>query len=868
MTQEHLQLIGFVDATLSIWILSQTTMVALVTYMMVVIVRRASPSSRVIVCALGLVCMSVLPTLALLQSRTWSWGQWLRSAKPATGDLSIETERRLEPESQAEIEPIEELQWWQHALIASSGLLTKVEDSSSIEADSKPIRASFDWLVAIVFCSFLVGLARLIVGHWQVDRLRRRARELVNSELHEELTAFTRLLGINKQISLCVSDSIGTPAVVGWMRPMLLVPANWTKWTKLERQAVIAHELAHVRRSDYLTTAMSQCALAVNFFHPLAHAIIARLRLNQELAADRLAAEILGGTQQYIEILAGLALRQPMIRTPGPAQAFLPPRRMFVRRLEMMNDNRFKPRGQSKLYAAFASLAVVSVTVFASGLRPFSVQAQELGARGATQDSLATNDLTQLIPPTLIEGVIEIDVPALLESPPVKKIMEGMGAQLEVFPFDPEALETALVLMPVPGDRPPMPQPLVVLRFKQDAEVKVSEEMEAESRKLDAKTIVIGGTAQLRDTIGVLPGDQFFSKLLQRHQNVPIRAAARLSWLRKTIQRESPPSGSPVWAFAPLWEKVDAASLGIELSDQVLMSATLETADPEEVSETVIASKTLAKNFLSQFSNAQPTKSNRDPMQAILIASATTQAMQVLNSVTIETTDASVEIDAKVDSSVYLAVNMMLPAIQQARKAAQRMQSMNNMKQMMLALHNYAAVHKGFPPAVIVDPESGVKRSWRVEILPYVEQAQLYDRYKKNEPWDSESNLKVLDEMPQVFALPGAEGTNETPYQAIVSEDGALTPKEDGGNRKFRDFTDGMSNTVVLVETKPFVPWTKPDDVGDVMAVTKVSLRPGESGFLAAIADGSVRFFSSSIDANVWKALLTKSGGEVVGQIP
>lgn len=122
--------------------------------------------------------------------------------------------------------------------------------------------------------------------------------------------------------------------------------------------------------------------------------------------------------------------------------------------------------------------------------------------------------------------------------------------------------------------------------------------------------------------------------------------------------------------------------------------------------------------------------------------------------------------------------------------------------------------------------------------------------------------------MPAVFALPGVDGKTQTPYQALVNEGGGLTPGADGQGPRLREFTDGLSNTLVLVETFPMVPWTKPVDVSDVMAAREVSVRPSEGGFLVARGDGSVVFIANSIDQQVWQALTTRAGDEAVNYQP
>ena len=76
------------------------------------------------------------------------------------------------------------------------------------------------------------------------------------------------------------------PATVGWRRPTLLLPADWRDWGETDRRAVVAHELAHVRRGDYVAGVWAQFCVAFHFYQPLVHWLTARLRLEQELAAD------------------------------------------------------------------------------------------------------------------------------------------------------------------------------------------------------------------------------------------------------------------------------------------------------------------------------------------------------------------------------------------------------------------------------------------------------------------------------------------------------------------------------------------------------------------------------------------------------
>jgi hypothetical protein len=204
------------------------------------------------------------------------------------------------------------------------------------------------------------------------------------------------------------------------------------------------------------------------------------------------------------------------------------------------------------------------------------------------------------------------------------------------------------------------------------------------------------------------------------------------------------------------------------------------------------------------------------------------------------------------------------------RAAAARAQSQNNLKQIALALHNYHDVYNGFPPAAMVDRRGKPMLSWRVLILPYVEQNALYKEFKLDEPWDSDHNKKVLEKypMPKVFALPGVakEGEKLTHYQAFVGNGAVFDPIQ---TCKLQSISDGTSNTILVATAAKGVPWTKPDDIPfDPKANPLTLLHLAEGGCSVAFADGSVRFLAKTIDPTMLKAMITKSGGEVIAFDP
>ncbi len=201
-----------------------------------------------------------------------------------------------------------------------------------------------------------------------------------------------------------------------------------------------------------------------------------------------------------------------------------------------------------------------------------------------------------------------------------------------------------------------------------------------------------------------------------------------------------------------------------------------------------------------------------------------------------------------------------------ATDASNRARTQNNLKQVGLALHNYHDIHGVFPPAAVLGRKGKKLLSWRVEILPYVEQEALYKQFRLDEPWDSEHNKAVMEKhpMPNVFMLHGVnkEGDKVTYLQAPVGKDTIFDPIQ---GTRIQSITDGTSNTILAVFGTKAVPWTKPDDLEINPKVDpRTLLNFNETGTSVLFADGSVRFLSKTIAEDVLKAMLTKSGGEVI----
>jgi hypothetical protein len=220
---------------------------------------------------------------------------------------------------------------------------------------------------------------------------------------------------------------------------------------------------------------------------------------------------------------------------------------------------------------------------------------------------------------------------------------------------------------------------------------------------------------------------------------------------------------------------------------------------------------------------------------------------------------------ARITSEWELATTLLQAVKAPPGPPAERMRSMNNMKQLLIALHNYHDAHGHFP-VDSRDKDGKPLLSWRVQILPYVEEDNLYRQFKLNEPWDSEHNKKLIDKMPKLFRSPRQADNlkDQTTYLAPLGK-GLMWDQPAG--LKITNITDGTSNTIALVEAddERAVTWTKPQDITiDPKNPLAGLLGHYTEGFHAAMADGSVKFIKKTTHPEVLWSLFTRAGGEIV----
>ena len=211
---------------------------------------------------------------------------------------------------------------------------------------------------------------------------------------------------------------------------------------------------------------------------------------------------------------------------------------------------------------------------------------------------------------------------------------------------------------------------------------------------------------------------------------------------------------------------------------------------------------------------------------------------------------------------------MLVPAVRDAREAANRTSCKCRLKQLGLALHNYHDTYESFPPAYTVDDKGNPLHSWRTLILPFIDQQKLYESIDLSKPWNDPVNSVAYTTVIDTYRCPSTVmDATSTTYMAAVTPESVIRPIQ---SRKIEEIIDGTSNTLLIVEVSPekAVHWMTPVDA-DEQALQKQKVKrtlAHPSGRNGVLADGSVRFLREAMPSEQIHALITVDGNEAVGE--
>jgi beta-lactamase regulating signal transducer with metallopeptidase domain len=921
--------------------IAHATVFALLGAMFYLALRRSSPAAGALAAGSCLLFMAIVSAIVL-----GPWPRWYTIPAPATVALTrapVSTEnsvlRATQPQPDVSRGGPED---------SSERRLNSTQRSETVESFQSPFEAFVrefsraatapsnarapsqlswpNWLAAGFLISLFVGFARLGLGLLAVGRLRSRSRPLDDVTLLEEIELLRAELSCTRRVEVRESSELETPATLGWRRPLVLLPFDWRDWSHDELRAVLAHELAHVVRGDFLAGLIAQLSVALHFYHPLAHWLAKRLRLEQELAADAWGAALSGGSPSYLMTLAQMALKREDRSLAGPVRAFLPSRGTLVTRIEMLRNTHVFRTGSLPARARAATIGILALIGLAvAGLRGPTGQAQSLAqtipgeggqaaGQGGSRGNSASLDLSLL--PAETKALIALKPAALLEKNEIKELVQGMRqGNLARFPFEfePEEVEQFAFFWEGLPDAPghpggpafvPPPSGIVVRTTKAQqwkkrlaAQFGSAEELRLDGQACfrlgrppipgslaftsDDRTVLFSSEDTLRDLIQdrrAKAPRRIWDDAWEKSAGGQVIVAVETRWLRRRLAQASPPggphAGPPLLeTVAPLLEKARAYVLSLETSGGInvdIRALTGGADDAKPVAETMQAVITLARNSVEGLSQESAGRPLNPALKTALAAAAS-----LLSQAKIETSGNVVHVQAKSTVDLSELAKSLAPAVTTARAAASRAQSINNLKQIGLAFHNYAQANNHFPPPVLTGGEQGkFPYSWRVALLPYLEHDALYRKYRFDEPWDGPHNRELIEQMPAVYSVSGGSGAplsrSNTSYYVFSGPTTALgSPwafgSKNSGPTTLAEITDGMSNTILAVEWDGNVPWTKPDDIpfdpnGPVPALGGF----WPEVFNVLMCDGSVRSLKKEIFANILKALITKAGGEVI----
>ena len=170
-------------------------------------------------------------------------------------------------------------------------------------------------------------------------------------------------------------------------------------------------------------------------------------------------------------------------------------------------------------------------------------------------------------------------------------------------------------------------------------------------------------------------------------------------------------------------------------------------------------------------------------------------------------------------------------------------------------------------PAYSLDSNAQPGLSWRVLLLPYLGELELYEKFRLDEPWDSPSNIELAKQLPTVYRSQFCQENDEglTSFIVVVSPESAFPPVVEGQSLSFDDITDGLSRTLLAIEL-PEAPqiWTKPDSLTPQEISVVLKHRKSGKRLFMNFLDGSVVKFESYVGDDTFNSFCTRSGNDIV----
>ncbi|MFC1738394.1 M56 family metallopeptidase [Planctomycetota bacterium] len=247
----------------------------------------------------------------------------------------------------------------------------RVESPAAVPTISLKQRAigSLEPALPYIVTAWLLGVFALSVWHlggWrQLQRLKRRMVRQVDASLHSRLRELAELLGIRRAVTLVESALVQVPTVVGWLKPVILLPASaLTGLSSEQLQAILAHELAHIRRHDYLVNILQTVIEILGFYHPAIWWISRKIRAERENCCDDLAVRVTGGHLRYAKALTSME----EIRSSQPQLAVAATGGSLLKRISRLVTKDSKEGTRNGWAPSFIALLLIMALVIPGAL--------------------------------------------------------------------------------------------------------------------------------------------------------------------------------------------------------------------------------------------------------------------------------------------------------------------------------------------------------------------------------------------------------------------------------------------------------------------------------------------------------------------
>jgi hypothetical protein len=479
----------------------------------------------------------------------------------------------------------------------------------------------------------------------------------------------------------------------------------------------------------------------------------------------------------------------------------------------------------------------------------------------------------------------------LLASLPQAEMMAGIANK---FGLEPNQIEQVIVLFDSESITPQASIPSIILRLTEGTDAASTIEKLIESGDTTSQThngfVIhtqsvmnqsVTGSGQLLilstedRLIEMLDSKDVSSALINKLKQVDAKrqmsVAFCLETVRDVVDGLIDEAGSKL-PFAPLTtmlqagKMVDSGIIYLDISTDTLLEIQLTARDSDAGVQLLVALE----------GGMSLVKGLYDGLKAQMLANTPLQLRESLGPITdqlvqgLEVKGNGTLVTVTVKKPTGLE-QLVAAAAKETSAAATTNERLNDFRQIILAFHNFHATYRSFPPIEVgehFDENGEPHLSWRVYLLPYIEQAPLFDQFHLDEPWDSDHNKVLIDQMPVVYKT--TDNPGKTTIMGFVNDKDSrphsgmshFPGKSVAG---FHEFTDGTANTVLLVEAAPeaAVPWTQPTDLlyDPEKPLPKLG-RPDEDFVIAAFVDGSCRKLSKEIAEATWRALITRNGME------